>query len=298
MGEDLAQVGRHWYADIPGAFMGVGAGQDPDSAFDDAVEAAWYDYGHAGLVPSVADIPAGSAELSGAAPTSLLLAVRQARRALADLPAGKLVAVALLADKAFRRRKVRARIDDPALEWPAGSGEVVELTAPAEQAVLGAVRAQLAQKAALATGDQPTKVAQPISDDEQLESVYLVRASTSYKALAQANKGQGERSFVVQLGAAPVLGGFRTAGEARRAAVAGIRAGDLRLPAGTSQTYQLAVYAMSGRAGGLPLVSVARTRVRQRASIVVTLATPKPLTKAPKVAGWLFYGRQPDQVGS
>jgi hypothetical protein len=267
-----AELERALVAGLDAAFLGVGADPDVDTAFDDATETAWYDYGHARLIPSVASIDAGHVIVADARPASRALAVQAALTALTagELEAGTAYAYALTDDTAYRRRRVRLTLTDPALEvGPEG--------------MYGQVSTELAQRL-LAEADA---AGAPLADGERLESIEVQRVRARYRPVATVHRGASASSFAVLLAGADRLlsTGHANGGEARRAAVALANAG----PVAGEELARQEIVKITRRVDG-PLIDVARTRVAQRVTLRLTFAVEKDPGRT-KHTGWLFAGR-------
>lgn len=262
---------RAFVAGLEGAFLAHGTDPDPDSAFDDAVSTAWYEVGHAGLIPSVADCEVSDLQVLEDAPAPLGAALLAARAALECLEGPGLFALAVAPDRFYRRRRVRARFDDPALDLPGEPGVIVH---PSPDL------ADLLNAAAAAAGT-------PLEEHERLEQLELAGVRRRYKAVATSHsKLPAERGYVLTHSGTILEDLHRTASEARRAGLAIAKAG----PFGAEETYRIDVVGQTGREGRLPHVSIERSCVAQRGRLVATYATEKDPAKT-KTAGWLFYGR-------
>ena len=264
-------------AGLDDAFLAYGADADgdPDVSFDDATDQAGYDYGFAGVLPSIAAMPPG-ADLDGGEPVTLPRALLVASRALRSgtVSAGSCAALPVCAANLMRRRKIRLVLTDPALDLPAETGPIVDVTPELET---------LLRAAAAEAGNA-------VEDGETLEAVTVTAARHRYKPVVTSHAGGSASSYVVLHPATgQLLGdGARTAGEARRAAVELLKAG----PVGGVQTARLEVVRLTRRADGQPYVDVARTRIASRVVLSMTVASVKNPAKL-KTTGWLFYGRVP-----
>lgn len=266
-------VPRVFVDDVPGAFIGFGADADLDAAFDDALTTAWYEVGHAGLVPSVADAESTDVTVIEDAPRRPLGAsLLVARAALDEMEPGSVRAIPVAADRFYRRRKLRVRLEDVEIHLPDEPGLVV---AP-DEAILGALSGAGEDAGA------------PVSEAELLERLELAAVRRRFKPLVTVNRGPSARHFALDLDGRDLPGGHRTASEARRAAVALAKAG----PYDDVACYTLSVTGRTGREGDLPLISIERRLVAQRARLVATYATEKDPLKT-KTSGWIFYGRRP-----
>lgn len=267
----MSTVDRTRYEDIPGAYVGYGGDADVDAAFDDAAQSARDEYGHLGVVPTVADADPSSVQERTGAPLSLeSAAVRAVRHLREGVPAGEVHAIPVAADTQYKRRKVRVNVDDPALDLGRSSPGPAELTPELE----ARIRAELAEQGV------------ELQDDETIEKVEVQRLRSRYKPEVTVHKGTKERAFqaiVRETGA--LVGEGKTAGEARRAAVTAAKEGTH----GTLETYTIDVYQQVRVEGSLPLIEVKRERVLQKGALRVTLHNVKNPEKH-KTTGWLFYG--------
>ena len=268
---DTVGIDRRWVGDVNGAFAGVGAGDDVDVAFDDAVDAACYDVGHAGAVASPADVDASSLLVTGGVPVSLAVALRTARAALlVGVAPGVVHAVALCAPSTHRRRRPVLRIIDPTFEV----GNVVGPVFDVSEGFADRIRAELVVAEA------------GLNSNELVEAVELRSVTQRFKVITTPERGKSEREFQVFDDTRHVVSfGHATASLARRAAIDLAKAGAV----GGKDVFGLEVRAVVGRAGGRPLVAVRRERVAQRVSLRVTVAAAKDQARV-KVTGWLFYG--------
>lgn len=266
-----ATTERALVAPYGAAFLGVGADADVDAAFDDATESAWYDYGHARIVPSVASVDAGQVVVAEGRPVSRALAIQAALAALAagELAPNTAYAYALTDDAAYRRRRLNLTLTDPGLEvGPEGLlGYVPQV-----------LSARLLEEAASAGGG--------LGDDEMLESVDVRRARARYRPVATPHRGASSSSFAVLLESTDriVAAGHATGSDARRAAVALAKEG----PVGGIDLARLEVVKLTRRVDG-PLITVERTRVAQRVALRLTFAAEKAPERT-KHTGWLFAG--------
>lgn len=258
------------YDDIDGAFISSGADVDVDAAFDDAVTTAWYESGHAGLRPSIADTDASRVEVVSSDPLSLALAIRSARADLvAGMEPGAVRAIAVCADSGFKRRRVTLKLDDTTLELGAEPGMVRDTSSEWAQRL----------------GAELDAAGAGLGAGEQVESVELRTVRARYKPVAVSHKPPSGKEFIVVADGAIVSKGHPTASKARQAAVALAKEG----PVQGVELAKLAVFGLAGRADGLPLVEVDRVRVAQKLSLKVTIAGVKDPDRR-KVSGWLFYG--------
>lgn len=268
----------------PGAFLAYGADAsgDVDAAFDDAVEQAGYDLGFAGVLPSVAEIDATEVHVACTRAVPLAAAQLTATRALAagDLVPGQAYALAVCPDGAFKRRRVRLTTTD--------TDRVLAEAPGALDVVTPDLEARL-RDLAEATGG--------MGKEELVEAVEVLTARHRFRPAVEVFRGPSRARFVVldpcrgQIVAEAGEDGqpFTTAGQARRAAVALLKAGQV----GQDPTGHLDVVKLSGREGGLPLVRVTRTRVASRVVVKVTVSAEKNPAKT-RTVGWLFYGVVPE----
>lgn len=304
MGNPLyaARALRAAVATTTGAFAAFGPGADVDAAFDEAVSAAGYDYGFADLLPSITAADASDVRAAAEEPMSVDCALAAAQQHVAGTPtradiqgstqgdteesdeanaagdteadidsggqpAGHMVmAWPVAAPAAHSRRRVRVVLDDPDLELPTSDGVVLSPSAALVDALAAAGAAA--------------------GDGEVLERVEL-KVRARFRPVVTVNRGASQNGFAVLDPASNTLvsTGHKTSGEARREAVATLKAqpvSDLSCP-------DLHVVKLVGRAGGLPLISVRRTRVAQKATARVVFAAPKK-PGATKTVGWLFAG--------
>lgn len=263
-------VPRSLVEGIDGAFIGTGAGADLDGAFDDAMETAWFDYGRAGAVPTVADADPTSVSVVEGPTTSQTAAVAAAVRHLHSGHAklGVVYAVPFSRDSAFARRKVRVTFDDPALQIghePAVLPWLPETTESAVLTLLAGAGVELAE-------------------GESVESVQVVRVRARYKVVAASNKGKLTATYAVRDVATGELvsTGHASVVLARRAAAA---AAKLLGPEAGEVAWE--VIGLTGRPDGLAHAAVTRSRIVQKGALRVTLAKAKA---EPPVLAWLFYG--------
>lgn len=256
---------------LPGAFLahGLDKGGDLDAAFDDAVDQAGYDYGFAGLIPSIAAMDAEHVTPVLEVPVTLERAALLAVRALhaGGLEPGTTYAIPVCPDSAVKRRRVRVTLLDPQLAVAEVAGRLGHVT-PQLEATL-------------------RDHADNLLDDEQFERVDVVTARPRYRPVVTAFTGATKAEFAVldPTGQRLVSGGHRTAGEARRAAVDLVKQGAV---AG-SPTGSLEVVKVSRRADGNPFSRIARVRVSTRLVLKLTVGALKDPTKV-KTTGWVFYG--------
>lgn len=261
-------------------FLDSGAGSALEEAFDDAVTSAAYAWGHNGELPNVGccedALEGGRVELADGAPTSSTLARAQALEAIEHCQPGKVHAVAVLPDSAFRRRRLNLRFDDPALEVGSEPGPLT-LTAALRASVLALMNAE----------------GFALEDDEQVEQIELRRVRARYKPVPEAHAGRNRSQYVVTLrGDDEVLATGATAGAARREAVQLLKAG----PVAGRELAELEVSVRARREDGSPLASVRRERVVQKGQLRVTLVREKNPAKR-KVAEHVFYGLLPSPHG-
>lgn len=266
-----AQIDRRSFASLPGAFVGVGAGADVDAALDDAIEAAWIDFGRSGEIASVADADVTALRTADVAPAGQAAAVASALRQLhsGSCEPGVLYAVPVTRDSAFARRKFRVAFDDVDLDVGAEAAVLPWFGEVTEQKVLGL----LAQ-----TGVE-------LADGEAVESIQVSRVRSRFKVTATAHKGKLTTRFAILDGATGqmVSTGHLSAVLARREAVAQAKALGMEQPPGSWQ-----IVGVTGRPEGLPLATVTRARVAQKGALRVTVAKAKSDTSP--VLAWLFFG--------
>jgi hypothetical protein len=261
--------------DFPTAFLSYGAhpSGDRDGAFDDAVDQAGYDYGHASTTPSVAAVAAGAVAVLQSDPVPVRRAALLAVRALAagQLRVKQAYAIPVCPDSTVIRRRQRLTLQDPAVDLGQTIGPLAVLDGPRE----------LLLRSAAAAGGATLGAA------EFLESAELVRSRARYKPVVTVHRGPGGGEFVVLDPATGQLmsRGHRTAGDARRAAAAAAKAG----PIGGNATGTLEIRKLSGRSDGRPLIQVTRTRVAETAAVKTVWATVRPAAKT-KIVGWVFVG--------
>lgn len=264
------QVDRERYTHVPGMLAQAGEGADMDAALDDAVEVAHDEVGHSGVVPSVADVDPSSVEPKDGPALPLEVVVSQAVREVAadEVAPGTLRAARVATPASWKRRKVTLRIDDPDVEI-GKSGTVAVLTAELE----GYLREKLVE-----AGED--------LDGTLVELVEVRNLRGRWKPEVTTRKGKRAPKYVaVVRETGEVVGEGRTAGEARRAAVAVARAGAV----GDLEQYTLDIEQRIRLEEG-PVIEVKRARIAQRGSLRITLATEKDPAKT-KTAGWLFYGQ-------
>jgi hypothetical protein len=274
MPESIAHVvDPELYTHCPGSFIALSADPDLDGAFDDSVDTAWYEYGHSNQVPSIAQGDPGDIEVVDPAPITRALALAQAQTGLLTATPGVVYARPLCSDGTYRRRRVSLVITDPTITLPTTSGPVTFLDLDLRSAILDA-----AEQAGVGPESQ-----------ELLEAVDIRTHRQRFKPVATPNAGSTERVFeAIDPVTRHVVASGPTAGAARREAVAAMKAG--LAPGNETDTYTLEIYQRVGRVDGLPLISIERVRVTQRASLRLSYLTLKNPDKDPKIVGWLFYG--------
>lgn len=245
---------------------------DVDAAFDDAVGGAIHDYGERGATATIASVDADAVTAHQHRAVPLPRAYLLAQRALAgdELEEGRAYGWAVCPDSAFARRRIRLQItgDDAlraTLTRATGVDDDLErvLRASAEQAGVH------------------------IDDDEQVESVSLVRSRARFKPVSEVFRAKSAAEFAVLDARGTILErGLPTAGAARRAAVALVKAG----PVNGQDTGYLDVIKLVGREGGNPLARVTRSLVAATTSVQVSLVREKNPQRT-KTTGWLFAAR-------
>lgn len=261
--------------------VGFGAGADVDAAFDAAAAESANVHGSTGAHPSLALAdPSRIQVVPGATPLPAPAVALAVADFVADaaVPAGVLHAWPVTTPAAFTRRRARVTITDPALA-PLPVGRLVRLD-PAWRQAIGA-----------ALADAGT----PLGDGELVESVDVVRHRARYKPVVSVNRGKSTATFAVLDPRTDRLisTGHRTAGEARRAAVALAKSGPVTTSGPDPDVADLHVVKVTTREG-LPFVHVARTRVASTTVLKVAVIAAKESARGPRVTGWVFAGT-PDQ---
>lgn len=250
-----------------GAAAALGAGDDPDEAFD-------YATGNAAGPGAALLLAADPAELRtfGLNQDQDLATVwsvdQVAGHALAwlrdrDEHSPTVAAWPIAARSAHTRRTVRARVEVPELEVDSTGAARWLPPTPAVAAALA-------------------DVVEPGALDGALEQTSFSRRAR-YRTLVERFTGKAAHSFAVFDGDVIVSGGHPTAGVAGRAGRDLLKAMDK-----DDHTLKvLEVRKVSGREGGNPLQRVSRARHTQVLQYKLTFAEPKKASGA-KVVGWLI----------
>lgn len=262
---------RDLVAHVKDAYLGYGADKDPDGALDDARAAARDEYGHAGVVPSIADALSLDVEVEDDKVMSRSQAIRLAQERLASgVEPGKVYGVRVGADAGWRRRRVNLNVVDVELEVGTDVGELSYVTQDLQAAIMERLQASGVE----------------VDPAELLEVVDVRRIRARYKPVVTSHKGGSVSDFVVwtKRDHKIVSSGHATASEARRAGVEILKAGGVE---GDEQVVLEVVKVVTR--GQEPLLTLERTRVAQRGALRLTFALEKDPTKT-KHVGWLFYG--------
>lgn len=257
----------------PGLVTGYGPGGDVDAAFDAAAALAADTHGSTGAHPSLAGCDPSAIRPVDTTPAPAPAVALAVAAAAADLEPGVVHAWPVCAPAAYTRRRVRITLTDPAL--PAVTpGRVTRL----DDTWASAIRAALDADGA------------PLVDGEIVESVDVVRHRARYKPVVTVNRGKSASRFAVLDPATSTLvaTGFRTAGDARRAAVALAKAGPVTTAGPDPDVAALHVVKVTGREDDLPLIRVDRTRVKATTVLKVTIAAPKQTARGLRTTGWVF----------
>lgn len=237
-----------------GLRAGVGQGADMDAAWDVLQSSC-----SPSSALALAD-PAGTrvmSQLPGPAPAVL----RKAARHSEQMGAGDILAWPLASRSSYSRRTVRLVVDDTEVEAP---GDDVPLLL-SEHPFLSLVESM---------GEA--------IPGEILEDARVTSRTARYKPVVTRGTGSSTAEWVVLSDKEIVLGGFRTSGEAKKAAISLIRGMN------GHDAANLKVVKVSAKETG-PVWSIDRDRVRQRIRAQVTWATAKkdPLP----CVGWIFCCR-------
>lgn len=276
--ESAVALPVHSIEELRAAFASLGMrvvlaeGEDLDEAFDNAVTAAYNDSAvgsvFTGIDPEVVKATGSPAPLDVAVSAAVSWACNLVEGSDAEDSAERadqmVAAFPLLARTAHVRTTRRARVEGVEFEV-AGGPAAAWMGLPDDLA------------AAVADAGAGPEAG------ETLERVAVVRRAR-YKPVASANKGPSGAQFVVMDAERIVSTGHPTATAAKKAAVEHIKT----LGHEMHERVSLRVFKLVGRAEGVPLVDVERSRIKQTLNVKLVYCSPKPAAKPAKIVGWLF----------
>lgn len=238
-----------------GLTVGAGMGRDMDQAWDSL---------HSSCQEGAQDAPSrflladpSDISVTGEGPLNATAALLRALNWGVDAEVGKLAAWPVAPRSAFTRRKQVTLLEDAGLTPPV-TGVPLELAG-------GGVRDFVLE--------------QEGGGSETLERLQLLRHSARYSVAAQRGEGASASVWVLKEGDRVLPQEYRTAGEARRGALAlikGLEGHDLP---------RIDVVKIVARESG-PVWSLTRTRVAQKIRLRATWASPK--RESVPCAGWVF----------